>query len=101
MLIDLYLFSALVRHPVNFLDAAHNEMVRERQVCWYYLQPCLQICFFLPNLPIAFPSYFNHMLIWLSLFQLVEQAKRLSEDIMTERIKVCFCCLTCCTKFYK
>ncbi|PFX23286.1 Serine/threonine-protein phosphatase 1 regulatory subunit 10 [Stylophora pistillata] len=40
---------ALVRHPVNFLDAAHNEMVRERQ--------------------------------------LVEQAKRLSEDIMTERIK--------------
>jgi len=48
---------------VNFLDAAHNEMVRERQ--------------------------------------LVEQAKRLSEDIMTERIKVCFCCLTCCTKFYK
>lgn len=40
---------ALVRHPVNFLDAAHNEMVRERQ--------------------------------------LVEQAKRLSEDIMAERIK--------------
>ncbi|KAL9989493.1 hypothetical protein ACROYT_G004052 [Oculina patagonica] len=40
---------ALVRHPVNFLDAAHNEMVRERQ--------------------------------------LVEQAKRLSEDIMAERLK--------------
>jgi len=35
---------------VNFLDAAHNEMIRERQ--------------------------------------LVEQAKRLSEDIMVERIKV-------------
>ena len=33
--IDLCLFSALVRHPVNFLDAAHNEMVRERQVCGY------------------------------------------------------------------
>ena len=28
----LFYFSALVRHPVNFLDAAHNEMVRERQV---------------------------------------------------------------------
>ena len=33
LLVLLFLSSALVRHPVNFLDAAHNEMVRERQVC--------------------------------------------------------------------
>ena len=32
-IIKVFIFLALVRHPVNFLDAAHNEMVRERQVC--------------------------------------------------------------------
>lgn len=32
-IIKVFTFLALVRHPVNFLDAAHNEMVRERQVC--------------------------------------------------------------------
>ena len=95
MLIELCLFSALVRHPVNFLDAAHNEMVRERQVCGHYLKPSLQKVllqfFFCPSYLL---NYYILAATCLTLFQLVEQAKRLSEDIMAERIKVCFRCST-------
>lgn len=139
--LSAFLFSlALVRHPVNFLDAAHNEMVRERQVgvfTKFYRQKLwnnwshfaffsvkkigscqhskLQI-FWSPsggdiilaneisfyqfgNLSsahhfqqvITYLSYWGICVVWKMhdfLFQLVEQAKRLSEDIMAERIKV-------------
>ena len=56
-IIKVFIFLALVRHPVNFLDAAHNEMVRERQVCMYLKQEFLSP--FEDNKGEKYPSYLS------------------------------------------
>ena len=59
-------FLALVRHPVNFLDAAHNEMVRERQVCTFNKDFCHPLKTTTDrNIPPTYQSEYTLLYAWI------------------------------------